>query len=86
MTAVCQLGFLKNDFLQPLRSREPLCISIQNFIEIGPTVAEIYSNISFFKMAAVCHFEFVGNCWDYSQLILGGLSLIRIWLESLQSF
>jgi len=33
---------------------------MQNFIEIGQTIAEIYQFILFFKMEAVCHFGFVG--------------------------
>jgi len=38
-----------------------MCISMQNFVEIGRTVAEIEQFIHFFKMVAVRHFGFVGQ-------------------------
>jgi len=60
MSAICHLGFLKLIFKQPLWSRGPVCISIQNFIQISQTVAEILQLVLFFNMAFVRNFLISG--------------------------
>jgi len=56
MAAVCHHGFL--NFWFPIRLGEQRCIIIPNFIKIGLMAAEI-SHITFFKMAAVRHLDFL---------------------------
>jgi len=41
MATICHLGFLKRFFEQRLGFVGPMCISVQNFVEIGGIVAEI---------------------------------------------
>jgi len=99
MVAVRQLRFFKLWFFeQPLRSAGLACISTQNFIETGQTVAEIY--FLYFWLVAVCHvdiylsffqnsstiFDLSGNFkWTLTNT-MWSLSLCKIWLQSLQSF
>jgi len=61
MADVRHLGFLKFIFEHSLGFGGPMCVSMQNFLEIGRTIAEIYQFIHFSKMAAVGQFGFVGQ-------------------------
>ena len=42
MAATAVLDFQKFDFLWTVHLREPICITVPNFIKIGHTVAEIW--------------------------------------------
>ena len=58
MAAIRHLGFFKLIFWTFLMVRMA-CISLQNFVEIGQTIAEILQFIHFFKMAAIRHVGYV---------------------------
>jgi len=41
MAAACHLGFVKLIFLRSERLKDAFCISVPNFVKIGPTVAKV---------------------------------------------
>jgi len=43
----------------------PICVNLPNFIKIGQTVAEIYGDLTVFKLAAVRHLGF----WKFNFLM-----------------
>ena len=64
-------------------SRGSNCVSVPNFVAIGPTVAEIWRFFDFSKMAVVRHLRFVTCVFGPpTEGIWWSLSLWKIWLES----
>jgi len=61
------------------------CVSVPNFVAIGPTVAEIWRFFDFSKMAAVRHLGFIMCVFGPpTKGIWWSLSLCKIWLASMQ--
>jgi len=82
MAAIHIFDFLKIDFFEHfLGFREPVCVSVQNVVEIGRTVAQNTAIYPFFKMAAVRHFGFLWQVLGRPTMRLMSLSLRKIGLH-----
>jgi len=58
MVTICHLGF--SNVSSPVSVGGLMCSVVQKFVKIGRTAVKI-TNLTFFKMAAVCHVGFLKN-------------------------
>ena len=80
VTAVHHVGFFKD---QEIRSGRPICVTVQNFVEIGQTVSEISRFIDFSIMAALRHLDLLDAYSDNPRGVadLSVFIAVQIWLE-----
>ena len=80
MAAAAILNFWKFKFLTVRSLGRPILHNPANFMEIGQSFAKIWRFFSFFKMAAVRHFGFVGRLFGPpTKSIWRSLPLCKIW-------
>ena len=73
MAATAILDFQKFKFYPLIRLKDPICVSLPNFIKIGQSVAEIWRIFDFSRWRPSAILDLLLGYWDRPRRVLGGL-------------